>query len=130
MLICILNYVLFLFFITIDGFENLKNVPTLKLLDLQKNGIDWPLQQFENIVILTLRRLPKLQYLSFEQNPIESKTPNFRYYIIYNLPKLEYYNYIRITKEERQKANQIAETIGFNNEGFRKARVLTIPEER
>eukprot|EP00727_Mastigamoeba_balamuthi_P007083 m51a1_g2996 putative leucine-rich repeat-containing protein (1494) ;mRNA; r:756253-761961 len=86
------------------GFEELSKLRALRVLDLSQNRIDMPLAEFHTFVMPAIRKIPKLEYLSFEGNPIEHAVPEFRSYIINELPKLHYFNWVVVTKDDRNKA--------------------------
>jgi len=106
----------------------LSKLTSLRVLDLQKNNIDLPFDQTLHLLIKPLTTIPKLQYLSFEANPIETTIQNFRYLVIHHLQKLEFYNYVRITKEDRVKAGELAAANEFKQKEYSLSSVVVKAE--
>ncbi|KAJ6649517.1 Dynein regulatory complex subunit 3 [Pseudolycoriella hygida] len=107
----------------IDNLNTLTNLETLSLYNNQIESLE-NLDMLENLLILSvgnnrinaldgiarLRFLKKLRALNLEGNPITVDTDRvalFRIYVSAVLPDLKYYNYVYISKEERQKGLEV-----------------------
>eukprot|EP01125_Pyxidicula_operculata_P020110 TRINITY_DN7361_c0_g1_i1.p1 TRINITY_DN7361_c0_g1~~TRINITY_DN7361_c0_g1_i1.p1 ORF type:complete len:1606 (+),score=471.90 TRINITY_DN7361_c0_g1_i1:9-4826(+) len=92
------------------GWSNLAKLKALKVLDLSSCKIELPASDFHNQLLTFVKEIPKLQYISFAGNPVENSIPEFNSYIIHELPELKYFNWDPVTKEEKQKAEKLAES--------------------
>jgi hypothetical protein len=87
-----------------NSFGELAKLKALRVLDLGRNQIDMPIEQFYTFVLQPLKKLPKLEYLSFLENPVEVKIYSFRLLVINEMPKLRYLDWELISKEDQKKA--------------------------
>ena len=84
------------------------------------------LEEFEEMVILPLKKLRRLEYICFADNPI-SRFPEIKYIVAELLPQVKYFDYIEIPHEVREMAPKVKE-LGIA--ALQKERPRMMKEER